>query len=315
MQYREGSSPVNAVGGKRCALRRLGVAVALALGTAAAVPGVWAQQLTGELVDSARSTVFEGAIVRLQELDISTRTDERGRFRLTNIPPGSYTLVISYVGAPEARMPVTVTANGLELGEIALGAGETAEWLQLEEVLVHGQSAAMAGAINQQRAADTVKSILDSDTMGQFPDQNVAESLRRLSGVTVENDQGEGRYVVIRGMDPDLNATSINGVRASSAEDRRALQLDVIPTDVLDGLEVQKSLTPDMDGDAIGGSVNVKTLSAFSRKEVFLKTRFEGGYNELREDWSPKASVAFSNIFELPGERRLGIAAALSFQD
>lgn len=315
MQYREGSSPVNAVGGKRCALRRLGVAVALALGTAAAVPGVWAQQLTGELVDSARSTVFEGAIVRLQELDISTRTDERGRFRLTNIPPGSYTLVISYVGAPEARMPVTVTANGLELGEIALGAGETAEWLQLEEVLVHGQSAAMAGAINQQRAADTVKSILDSDTMGQFPDQNVAESLRRLSGVTVENDQGEGRYVVIRGMDPDLNATSINGVRASSAEDRRALQLDVIPTDVLDGLEVQKSLTPDMDGDAIGGSVNVKTLSAFSRKEMFLKTRFEGGYNELREDWSPKASVAFSNIFELPGERRLGIAAALSFQD
>jgi TonB-dependent receptor len=315
MQYREGSSPVNAVGGKRCALRRLGVAVALALGTAAAVPGVWAQQLTGELVDSARSTVFEGAIVRLQELDISTRTDERGRFRLTNIPPGSYTLVISYVGAPEARMPVTVTANGLELGEIALGAGETAEWLQLEEVLVHGQSAAMAGAINQQRAADTVKSILDSDTMGQFPDQNVAESLRRLSGVTVENDQGEGRYVVIRGMDPDLNATSINGVRASSAEDRRALQLDVIPTDVLDGLEVQKSLTPNMDGDAIGGSVNVKTLSAFSRKDMFLKTRFEGGYNELREDWSPKASVAFSNIFELPGERRLGIAAALSFQD
>lgn len=315
MQYREGSSPVNAVGGKRCALRRLGVAVALALGTAAAAPGVWAQQLTGELVDSARSTVFEGAIVRLQELDISTRTDERGRFRLTNIPPGSYTLVISYVGAPETRMPVTVTASGLELGEIALGAGETAEWLQLEEVLVHGQSAAMAGAINQQRAADTVKSILDSDTMGQFPDQNVAESLRRLSGVTVENDQGEGRYVVIRGMDPDLNATSINGVRASSAEDRRALQLDVIPTDVLDGLEVQKSLTPDMDGDAIGGSVNVKTLSAFSRKEMFLKTRFEGGYNELREDWSPKASVAFSNIFELPGERRLGIAAALSFQD
>ncbi|HBX72935.1 MAG TPA: hypothetical protein DEG86_08115, partial [Halieaceae bacterium] len=68
MQYREGSSPVNAVGGKRCALRRLGVAVALALGTAAAAPGVWAQQLTGELVDSARSTVFEGAIVRLQEL-------------------------------------------------------------------------------------------------------------------------------------------------------------------------------------------------------------------------------------------------------
>jgi TonB-dependent receptor len=223
--------------------------------------------------------------------------------------------VISYVGAPDTRIPVAVTASGLELGEVRLGTDDSAGWLALEEVLVTGQSAAMAGAINQQRAADNVKSVLDSDMMGQFPDQNVAESLRRISGISVENDQGEGRYVVIRGMDPDLNATSINGVRASSAEDRRALQLDVIPTDVLDGLEVQKSLTPDMDGDAIGGSVNVKTLSAFSRKEMFLKTRLEGGYNELRDEWSPKASVAFSDIFELPDERRLGVAAALSFQD
>lgn len=296
--------------------RKLSLATALALGTSlGAAPAVFSQQLTGEVVDSGRSTVFQGAIVRLPELGLSTRTDQRGRFRLLNVPPGNYTLVISYVGAPDTRIPVVVTASGLELGEIRLGDGDSAEWLALEEVLVTGQSAAMAGAINQQRAADNVKSVLDSDTMGQFPDQNVAESLRRLAGISVENDQGEGRYVVIRGMDPNLNATSINGVRASSAEDKRALQLDVIPTDVLDGLEVQKSLTPDMDGDAIGGSVNVKTLSAFSRKGMFLKTRVEGGYNELREDWSPKASVAFSNILELPGERRLGIAAALSFQD
>lgn len=296
--------------------RKLNLATALALGTSlGAAPAAFSQQLTGEVVDSSRSAVFQGAIVRLPELGLSTRTDERGRFRLVNVLPGNYTLVISYVGAPETRIPVVVTASGLELGEIPLGDGDSAEWLAMEEVLVTGQSAAMAGAINQQRAADNVKSVLDSDTMGQFPDQNVAESLRRLAGISVENDQGEGRYVVIRGMDPNLNATSINGVRASSAEDKRALQLDVIPTDVLDGLEVQKSLTPDMDGDAIGGSVNVKTLSAFSRKGMFFKTRFEGGYNELREDWSPKASVAFSNIFDLPNERRLGIAAALSFQD
>ena len=296
--------------------RKLSLATALALGTSlGAAPAAFSQQLTGEVVDSNRSTVFEGAIVRLPELGLSTRTDQRGRFRLVNVPPGNYTLVISYVGAPDTRIPVTVTASGLALGEVRLGEGDSDAWLAMEEVLVTGQSAAMAGAINQQRAADNVKSVLDSDMMGQFPDQNVAESLRRISGISVENDQGEGRYVVIRGMDPNLNATSINGVRASSAEDKRALQLDVIPTDVLDGLEVQKSLTPDMDGDAIGGSVNVKTLSAFSRKEMFLKTRIEGGYNELREDWSPKASVAFSNIFELPNERRLGIAAALSFQD
>lgn len=296
--------------------RKLSLATALAVGTfVGAVPTALAQQITGEVVDRTGSKVFEGAIVRLDGANHFTRTDERGRFRLANVPAGDYVLVISYVGAPETRIPVTVTPAGLQLGELLLGDGDSDEWSAMEEVLVTGQSAAMAGAINQQRAAENIKSVLDSDMMGQFPDQNVAESLRRLPGISVENDQGEGRYVAIRGMDPNLNATSINGVRATAAEDKRALQLDVIPTDVLEGLEVQKSLTPDMDGDAIGGSINVKTLSAFSRKDTFLKVRLENSYNEMREDWSPKASVAFSDIFELSDERRLGIAAALSFQD
>ncbi|MAC35480.1 MAG: TonB-dependent receptor [Haliea sp.] len=297
-------------------LHRLSLAIGLIAGSL--VTQAQAQSVTGELVDSARNTVFQGAIVRIEELGVSVTTDTRGRFRLGSIPPGDYTLSISYVGAPLTRLPVSVSPEGTDLGEVVLGAGpdeNNGGLARLEEVLVYGQSAAMAGAINQQRAANNIRSVLDADTMGQFPDQNVAESLRRLSGISVANDQGEGRYVVIRGMDPDLNATSINGVRATAAEDRRALQLDVIPTDVLDGLEVQKSLTPDMDGDAIGGSVNVKTLSAFSRKEAFLKTRIEGGYNELREEWSPKLSVAGSNTFELANGRRLGVAAALSWHD
>lgn len=297
-------------------LRRISLAIGLLAGSLATQ--THAQSVSGELVDQARNTVFQGAIVRIEELGMSAATDARGRFRLGNVPPGTYTLSISYIGAPLTRLPITVKAEGTRLGEVVLGAksGDTNGGLaRLEEVLVYGQSAAMAGAINQQRAANNIRSVLDADTMGQFPDQNVAESLRRLSGISVANDQGEGRYVVIRGMDPDLNATSINGVRATAAEDRRALQLDVIPTDVLDGLEVQKSLTPDMDGDAIGGSVNVKTLSAFSRKDAFLKTRIEGGYNELREDWSPKLSVAGSNIFEMDNGRRLGVAAALSWHD
>jgi TonB-dependent receptor len=116
-------------------------------------------------------------------------------------------------------------------------------------------------------------------------------------------------------MDPDLNATSINGVRATAGEPRRALQLDVIPSDVLDGLEVHKTLTPDMDGDSIGGSINIKTLSAFSRKGPYVKARAEGAYNELRETWSPKLSVAGSNIFDLSNGKRLGVAGAISWND
>ena len=271
-----------------------------------------AQNVTGEITDSGRTVAFPGAIVRIEGLPGSTTSDERGRFRLGNVPVGSYTLTVSYVGTEDTSISIQVPEEGVDLGDVVIGATSVAA---LEEIIVVGQAAAFASALNQERSANNLVSVLDTDAMGQFPDQNVAESLRRLTGVSVETDQGEGRYVVIRGMDPDLNATSINGVRATAAEPRRALQLDVIPTDLLDGLEVHKTLTPDMDADAIGGSINVKTLSAFSRKGRYAKARAESSVNGLREEWGPKLSFAGSNIYEMDSGRRLGIAGALSWHD
>ncbi len=271
-----------------------------------------AQNVTGEITDPARTIAFPGAIVRIEGLSGSTTSDERGRFRLGNVPAGSYTLIVSYVGTEDTSIAIQVSEEGVDLGDVIIGATSVAA---LEEIIVVGQAAAFASALNQERSANNLVSVLDTDAMGQFPDQNVAESLRRLTGVSVETDQGEGRYVVIRGMDPDLNSTSINGVRATAAEPRRALQLDVIPTDLLDGLEVHKTLTPDMDADAIGGSINVKTLSAFSRKGLYAKARAESSVNGLREEWGPKLSFAGSNIYEMDGDRRLGIAGALSWHD
>ena len=270
-----------------------------------------AQTVTGEVTDANNTVSFKGAQVRIEELQRSTTTDDRGQFRFANVPAGEYNLVVKYVGAPAKTVSITVTDGGLAMGAITIGSGGAT----VEEVIVYGQAAALAGALSQERSAHNLVSVLDTDAMGQFPDQNVAESLRRLSGVQVENDQGEGRYVVIRGMDPDLNSTSINGLRATTGEPRRALQLDVIPSDMLDGLEIHKTLTADMDGDAIGGSINVRTLSAFSRKGAYAKARAEMSYNELRESWNPKVSFAGSNIFELNSGRRFGVAGAVSWND
>ncbi len=273
-------------------------------------PVAMAENVSGAVTDAQNTVNFEGANVRIEGLDRSVTTDSRGRFRLSNVPVGNHTLVVSYVGAGETRFEIDVPEGGLDMGDVAIGAAGS-----VEEVIVYGQAAAVASGLSRERSAINTISALDTDAMGQFPDQNVAESLRRLPGVSVETDQGEGRYVVIRGMDPDLNATSINGVRATAAEPQRALQLDVIPSDVLDGLEIAKTLTPDMDGDAIGGSINIKTLSAFSRKGVYIKARAESSYNELREEWSPKLSFAGSNIYELSSGKRLGVAAAISWND
>ncbi len=292
-------------------LRRAFAVLSLVLAGSIFATTATAQSVTGEVTDANNKVVFSGATVSISELRRSTTSDDRGQFRFANVPAGSYTLVVSYVGAADKSISITVPESGLALGAVGIGAGGEA----LEEVIVYGQAAALAGALNQERSAENLVSVLDTDAMGQFPDQNVAESLRRLSGVMVENDQGEGRYVIIRGMVPDLNATSINGLRATAAEPRRALQLDVIPSDVLDGLEIHKTLQADMDGDAIGGSINVKTLSAFSRKGAYVKGRVESSYNELRESWNPKVSFAGSNIFDLSGGKRLGVAGAISYHN
>ena len=288
-------------------------ALACLILTLTAVPAAIADSVSGSVTDAANTVSFQGAVVSIDGREGTATTDDRGRFRLSNVPAGTHTLVISYVGTASTRIEITVPPEGLNLGDVVIGEADLSGLV--EEVIVYGQAAAFASALNQERAAVNTVSVLDTDAMGQFPDQNVAEAVRRLSGVTVENDQGEGRYVVIRGMDPDLNSTSINGVRATAAEPRRALQLDVIPSDVLDGIEVNKSLTPDMDGDAIGGSINVKTLSAFSRKGPYAKARVEQSHNEIRDAWSPKASIAGSNVFELEGARRLGVAGAFSWHD
>lgn len=139
--------------------------------------------------------------------------------------------------------------------------------------------------------------MLSRDAIGQNPDQNVAEALRRVPGVSIQDDQGEGRFVVIRGLAPELNSVSINGARIPSPEaDNRALALDTIPSELVESIEVKKTLTPDMDADNIGGAIEVKTTSAFDRKKDLLTFSGEGSYNDLRNKWSPKGSVDFAKL-------------------
>ena len=141
-----------------------------------------------------------------------------------------------------------------------------------------------ARALNRQRTAPNIVNVISSDQIGQFPDSNAAEATQRIPGVTIERDQGEGRYVAVRGTEPRLNSMMINGERIPSPEgDIRAVAIDVVPTDLLESIEVTKALTPDMDADAIGGAVNLITRGAPSRPVVF--GTIAGGYNSLMRDW------------------------------
>jgi TonB-dependent receptor len=185
----------------------------------------------------------------------------------------------------------------------------------IEEVITIGSRASLQNALQKQRNSDKVVGVIDSDAIGNFADINVSESLRRISGIMVENDQGEGRYVSVRGMNADLNSMTINGVSTAAPEDRRGIMLDGVPTDILDSMTVYKTLTPNLDADTIGGAINLDTISAFKYDKSFARIKAETSYNELTKDGSnPSLSATFTNRFRMESGE-LGAALILSDQE
>lgn len=263
-----------------------------------------AGEIAGRVGADGGARSLGGAEVELVELGRKTATSTDGSFRFADVAAGSYTLRIRYSAGATQEQRVQVPAVGTVTADVVLGGDDMAE------IIVVGQRANLASAIARQRAADGVQSVVTRDSAGQFPDQNVAESVRRLPGVNVLNDQGEGRFIAVRGLDPNLNAASINGVRTPAPEaDIRSVALDVIPTELVESIEVKKTLTPDMDADTIGASIEINTTSALERSEPYLGVKLEGSYNDLTEKWSPKGSVDFSTMLT----DRIGIAGGFSY--
>lgn len=263
-----------------------------------------AGELAGNVADATGVRPLQAASIHIIELDRATSTDRDGNYIIGDVPEGTYTVEVTYVGAIADRASISVPAKGRTTQNFALsGVGGA-------EILVIGQAANQASALSRQKAADGVVSVLTRDAIGQFPDQNVAESLRRLPGVNILDDQGEGRFVSVRGLDPELNSTSLNGVRLPAPEsDVRSVALDVISSDTIESIEVKKSLTPDMDADSIGASIEIKTTSAFDRKKDYFAVGAEGSYNKYSGDLTPKGSFDFSKRF---GED-FGVSGGVSY--
>lgn len=180
----------------------------------------------------------------------------------------------------------------------------------LDTVVVTGQAAGLRSALDKQRAAQAIISVVHADGIGQLPDINAAEALARVPGVSVERDQGEGRFVRVRGLGPDMNAVSVNGTLVPSAEaDRRAVGLDVVPAGLIRSLEVSKTLTPDQDANSLGGSIAVNTLSAFDQPGRFMTLSVGANHASLTGRSKPAGALIWSDRLL---DNRLGVAVALS---
>src|SRR4051812_47221265 len=179
----------------------------------------------------------------------------------------------------------------------------------VEEVVVTGQRASDRDSLLKKRDAVSAVEVVSANDVGKLPDQNVAEAVRRLSGVSVATDKGEGRYLIIRGIEPNLANVTINNQTASAPEpESRNVKLDDIPSALIGSVTVIKSLTPDLDANAIAGQVDINTLTAFDRSKTIFSARVVRGTFEATDSKATEGDLSVGGKFG--PERQFGLVLA-----
>ena len=201
-----------------------------------------------------------GANVMITSLSKGAISDFDGKFTLVDIPEGTYTLQVSYLGYADLEQEVSVEAN--KTAEVSLFIEPKSTQLDGVEVTAYGLGG-QSKALNTQKNNLNITNVVSTDQIGKFPDANIGDAVKRIPGITMQVDQGEARNIIVRGLSPQLNSVTLNGSRVPSAEgDNRNVQMDLIPSDMIQTIEVNKAVTPDMDADALGGSVNLVTRTS-----------------------------------------------------
>lgn len=213
----------------------------------------------GGTVTDQMGVVLEGAVVSVQTPALTASTGEDGRFYINGLAPGTYNLTISYVGLAPFTTQVTVSAGQTAKANAQLHVANEKETV----VVSGGRASAEAEAINEERAADNLLQVMPTEVITSLPNANLADALGRLPSVTLERDEGEGKYVQVRSTEPRLTNTTVDGVNLPSEEGGvRQIKFDAIPSSLVEDVQISKTLQANMEGDGIGGSVNLVTKTA-----------------------------------------------------
>ena len=212
----------------------------------------------GTVVDSIKAAL-QGAQVKLEPSKRVIASDGQGQFLITDLTPGTYSVEVRFVGFKPYDASVTVVAGQVAHIDAVMQVGSQNQEVEVYADRLHGE----AEEINRERTSPNILNVLTSDVIKSLPNANIADALGRLPGVTLERDEGEGKYVQIRGTEPRLSNTTIDGINVPSPESGvRQVKLDTIPSDLVESVEINKTLSANQDGDAIGGSVNLVTKTA-----------------------------------------------------
>ena len=261
--------------------------------------------IKGRILDTSNQTL-PGATIYIDSLHTGVVSDINGFYTLTNIAPGTYKVKVSYVGYSPVEMTITVPEGKTVESDVMLNDG-----VKLREVVVGGAFNGQRRALSSQKNAMGIVNVVSADQVGKFPDSNIGDALKRISGINVQYDQGEARFGQVRGTSADLSSVTINGNRIPSAEgDTRNVQLDLIPADMVQTIEVNKVVTADMDADAIGGSINLVTKNT-PNKRMFNATA-GSGYNAVSKKAQLNLGLTYGDRFF---NDKLGLMFSGSYQN
>jgi TonB-dependent receptor len=235
--------------------------------------------IAGTVQDSGGS-ILKSARITIEPTGRQAATNDEGQFRISDLPVGDYTVTVSYVGFAPSIVPVKVQSGQVATVNQTLKVASGADTVMVRAARLQGE----AEAINIERMSSDIVQILPERVITSLPNTNIADAVGRLPSVSLERDEGEGKYVQIRGTEPRLSNVTINGVNVPAPEVTvRNIKLDAVPSNIVERIEVYKTLSADQDGDGIGGNVNLVTKTALDRPTYTLSGT--SGYNPIQNGY------------------------------
>jgi len=238
--------------------------IAATLSAQAALAQADKGSVAGHVTDTSGS-VLQGAAIELQPTGRTVASDQQGGYFINALTPGTYTITVTYVGLALFTQVVNITAGQTTTVDVKMEVASQRDQIFVNADRVSGE----VEAINRERTADNIVQVLPNEVINSLPNANVADAVGRLPSITLERDEGEGKYIQVRSLEPRLTNATIDGVNIPSPEPGvRQIKFDAMPANLIDSVEVNKTLQANMDGDGIGGSVNIVTKTAGERPTI-----------------------------------------------
>ena len=263
--------------------------------------------LRGAVTDSLTKSPMIGANVFIVGTGLGCATDVDGQYKILGIPTGTHSLKVSSIGYAPKEVQLIVTSGT----PVQMNFQLSPTVIQGQEVVITAQMRGQVAAMNNQITSNTTVSVVAADRIRELPDVNAAEAIGRLPGISLQRSGGEANQVVIRGMEPKLNLTTVNGIKIpATSTTNRSVDLSMVSSDALEGIEVFKAPTPDMDADAVGGVVNLKIKKA--PDEQTIRFKITPGYNQLANSLGDfKVSGEYSNRYF---EDAIGVVVTANYE-